>query len=348
MSNASEIAQRQILAAMPKVDLHRHLEGSLRLSSLQAIARASHFGLADDLEHLQRMVQVAPDQPRTALNFLSKFEALRRFYQSPEVIARLTTEAVADAAADRVRYLELRFTPNALATAQGFGLEDVTDWVVAAARKAAEVHEIGVRLILSVNRHEGVAIAERVVHIAADRRDAGVVGVDLAGDELHFASAPFAGLFRDAKRAGLGVTVHAGEWAGPEAVREAIEAFQADRIGHGVRVVDDPSVASLASERDVAFEVCLTSNVQTGAVSHMALHPARRMIELGLAVTFNSDDPGISNILLTDEYLAVLESLGLSVTELQDTLVTAARHAFLPEMERAGLAKRLRGELGGE
>lgn len=306
------------------------------------IARSHGVTVPASILRLSNMVQVQDEEPFTFSNFLEKFKTLRLFYRSPEVIHRITREAIEDAAQDNVRYLELRFTPVALSRAERFPLEDVTDWVCETAQEAAREFDIPVRLIASMNRHESVALAEQVAWIAAERLDRGIVGLDLAGNEAEFDAAPFAPLFREARQAGLRITVHAGEWGGAENVRQAIELLGAERIGHGVRVMEDPSVVALARERGTVFEVCVTSNYQSGVVASVAEHPLPRMLQAGLNVTVNTDDPSVSRINLTHEYRLVCEELGLSLEELEERILAAARAAFLPQDERRALVEHLR------
>lgn len=328
-----------IYRQMPKIDLHRHLEGSIRINTLHEIA--TQHGITLPARNLHALVQMQPEEELNFSTFLSKFQTLRQFYRSPEVIARITREAVEDAAADGVQLLELRFTPVALGRLQGFSAARVMDWVANSAQAAARSAGISVRLIASVNRHEPVELAEEVARLAAERIDSGVVGLDLAGNEAHFPAAPFAGVFREARQAGLRLTVHAGEWGGPENIREAIELFAAERIGHGARVLEDPAVARLAAERGVIFEVCVTSNVQSGVVPCLRCHPLPRMLAAGLACTINSDDPSISNITLTDEYRLARSELGLTAEALEGCIRAAARGAFLPPEQARRLEERL-------
>jgi adenosine deaminase len=323
--------------SLPKVELHRHLEGSLRLLTLLEVARAHGLDLLGT-DRLRPLVQVREDDPYTSQNFLSKFETLRKFYRSPEVIARITQETVADAAADNVRYLELRFTPVALSKAENFPLSEVIDWVIQGAQQAQAAYGVITRLIVSVNRHESPDLAAQVVAQAAERRDGGIVGLDLAGNEAQFPSAPFADVFQEARRAGLHTTVHAGEWGGAGNVAAAILQLGAERIGHGIRVMEDPAVVALARERGTVFEVCVTSNYQTGVVPALTAHPLQAMVAAGLNVTLNTDDPSISQITLGEEYRSACENLGLSLAELHGRVLAAARATFLPEDERASLA----------
>jgi len=333
------------IEALPKVDLHRHLEGSLRVETLMEIAHEHSLTLPMGVTRLDRMVQIQKGEPLTSENFLAKFSILRLFYRSPEVITRVTHEAIEDAARDNIRYLELRFTPVALSRAERFPLSEVVDWVCEAARDAARKLGITVRLICSVNRHEAPELAEQVAWIAAERQSKGIVGLDLAGNEAEFPAAPFVGIFNEARQAGLRITIHAGEWAGAGNVREAIEAFSAERIGHGVRVMEDDYVVALARDRGTVFEVCITSNYQTGVVPDLKEHPFRRMLDAGLNATLDTDDPSISQITLTSEYELVTEELGLPVPALKERILAAAGAAFLPGQEHARLVDQLKRQL---
>lgn len=323
--------------ALPKLDLHRHLEGSVRLRTLQEIGR-QHGVPLPATDRLRELVQIGESDPPNFTNFLSKFQTLRLFYRSPEAIHRITVEAIADAATDNVRYLELRFTPVALSRAENFPLAEVMDWVIDATEEAQRLHPtITVRLIASINRHESLELADEVVRLAAERQGRGLVGVDLAGNEAEFSAMGFLGLFKEARQAGLHITIHAGEWGGAENVLNAILYLNAERIGHGVRVLEDPNAVALARERQVVFEVCLTSNYQSGVIPPGSVHPLPRMIQNKLRVTLNTDDPSISNITLSEEYRLAQQDLGLSNSALRQCALTAAQAAFLPEREKQSL-----------
>jgi adenosine deaminase len=334
-----------IYQSLPKVELHRHLEGSLRLRTMMEVARAHGITVPYGTGALSSLVQVQNTEPFTYQNFLAKFNTLRMFYRSPEVIHRVTREAVEDAAADNVRYMELRFTPVALSRAERFPLGDVMDWVCESARKAGQEFGIQVGLIASVNRHESVELAEQVAWLAADRMERGLLALDLAGNEAEFSAEPFLGVFKEAHQAGLKITVHAGEWGSAANVREALVVLDADRIGHGVRVMEDPETVKLARERATPFEVCVTSNHQTGVVKSLQAHPVMKMIESGLYVTLGTDDPSISRITLSDEYRCVCEQLGMQSEDLHARILGAAQASFLPEKKRAALVANLKKEL---
>lgn len=341
----SNTAPLNIYHSLPKVELHRHLEGSLRLTTMLDIARAHGITIPASMLRLSGLVQIQDQDPLTFSNFLDKFKTLRLFYRSPDVIHRVTREAVQDAARDNIRYMELRFTPVALSRAEGFPLHDVMDWVVDSSREAAKEFGIQVKLIASVNRHESLELAEQVAWLAAGHIDRGLVGLDLAGNEAEFPAAPFVGVFKEARQAGLHITIHAGEWGPASNVREAIEDFGAERIGHGVRVLEDDDVTALAAERGSVFEVCITSNYQSGVVPDMGRHPLASMLNQGLRATINTDDPSVSRITLSHECQSACEDLGIPLATIKQCVLTAAESAFLPDDERAQLAASFRREL---
>lgn len=336
---------RAQLHGLPKVDLHRHLEGSLRIQTLAEIAQKHGINLPSyDIESLRPFVTVTDERPDFH-RFLEKFRLLRRFYPTREAVERITYEAVADAAADNVRYLELRFNPMAQARAQGFSLEQVTAWVCNAVAQAQRDLGVRVGLIMQIGRDESLEAASEMVDVALAYRDKGIFGLDLAGDEVRFPARGFAEVFRRARQEGLSVTIHAGEAAGAQNVREAIELLGAQRIGHGLRTVENSEIVRLVRDRGVTLEICPTSNLQTGAVRRLGQHPLTDLMTLGLRVTINTDDPSISDTTLTDEYMVVMLTMGTTLEQIKRTIITAAEGAFLPLDEKKELVVWFRREL---
>lgn len=341
----------QLLASMrsmPKVELHRHLEGAVRLSTLVEIAQEYQEIILCDgsLEQLRPHVQMMPDEPRDWQHFLSKFNVLRRFYRSPEIIQRVTREAIADAAADNIRYLELRFTPQALNNIIDCSFELIIGWVCEAAAAAAVAHGIEVKLIISLNRHESVDIGERVLRAAMTCRQMGIVGLDLAGQEALFSSRPFRRLFEQARADGLGITIHAGEWDGARSIIDAVDVLGAQRIGHGIRALEDPQTVALLIERGIVLEVCPTSNILSGVVPTMSQHPLNALVQQQVLTTINTDDPLICNITLSDELALVAEQTSLTLADIKRQMLVAAGAVFLPPDERAALVEDFRKGLG--
>ncbi|MFW5708930.1 MAG: adenosine deaminase [Chloroflexota bacterium] len=332
---------QQSIRALPKIELHRHLEGSVRLSTLVDIARKYGITMAEyEVDALRPLVQVMPDEPRTWQNFLAKFQTLRQFYLSADVIKRIAYESVVDAADDNVRYMELRFTPKALCAITKSAISDVVRWVCEAVQEATREHDIMVRLIVSMNRHESVQIGEMATRAAIDYMHMGVVGLDLAGIEAGYRAAPFRDIFRLGRDAGLRITLHAGEWAGPESVWDAIGNVGTDRIGHGIRSIEDSGVISVLKEREITLEVCPSSNVDSGVVADLGAHQLSALDAAGVMVTINTDDPMVSGITLSDELERVVRDLSMTIDDVKRLTMNAARAVFLPDSERQALVER--------
>lgn len=333
----------QAVKAMPKVELHRHLEGAVRLETLVDIAREYTFEMPEyDPEMLRPFVQMMPGELRDSTHFLAKFATLRQFFRSPEIIQRIAREAVYDAADDNVRYMELRFTPKALSTIIKTTPMEVVGWVCEAVQEASLERGIDVRLIASMNRHESVEFGEQVLHAAFANCDRGVVAIDLAGKEEGFPANLFLPLFRDARSTGLGVTIHAGEWEGAQSVWDAIGNMGATRVGHGVRALEDPGIVNIIRERGIVLEVCPTSNVDSGVIATLEKHPLRSLTEQGLLTTINTDDPLISNITLTDELVRSIQYIGFTMDDIKQATLRAVEASFLPDAERETLTTQFR------
>jgi adenosine deaminase len=309
------------------------------------IANQHGITIPADVLRLSTLVQIQAEDKFTFQNFLAKFNTLRLFYRSPDAIHRITREAVEDAAKDNVKYLELRFTPVALSRAERFPLHDVIDWVITSSQEAAQKNGMIVRLIASVNRHESTDLAEQVAWLAAEHLNHGMVGLDLAGNEAEFPAAPFIPIFKEAKQSGLHVTIHAGEWGPAIHVKQAIEDFETERVGHGVRILEDENIIAVACEHSTALEVCITSNYQSGVASSLEDHPLMKMYDRGLNVTINTDDPSVSRITLSHEYYTACEDLHMPQKILKQRIIAAAKASFLPNDEKDQLVKQLQKDL---
>jgi len=322
---------------LPKVELHRHLEGSIRLETVAAIAQQYALDLPTDPARLRSLVQYTATSPRTAAHFLSKFNVLRQIYTSEAVIRRVTEEAIEDAYTDGIHHLDLRFSPRALSRTKAFSFYDVIQWVgetVAASRARLDM---SIALIIGLNRHESLGDATQILKAVLPQLDFGIRALDLSGREEGYPAAPFAPTFAEARANGLDVTIHAGEWTGASNIREAITTYGCTRIGHGVRVFEDAYTVDLAREHGVTFEVCPTSNLLSGVVRTLADHPLRAMLDAGLKVTINTDDPAICATTLSDEYRLMIEALQISVEQIREMNIHALNAAYMDVPTRAGL-----------
>jgi adenosine deaminase len=326
-----------LFRALPKADLHRHLEGSITPETLLHVSRTFGGDLpTNDLDILRRLVHADRERPGFQA-FLEKFNIYRGFYSGRDAIDYIARQAVREAAEDGVAYLELRYSPTHFSSKGRFPEREVVEWVHAALQ--SEAHECGIIVapILTISRDYGSELARATLMMAISLPEGYFYGLDIAGDEMRHSALPFKELFALAKQAGLGVTIHAGEACGAHAVREAVCTLHADRIGHGIRALDDPEVVGLLKKKDVLLEVCLTSNVHTGSVASLEDHPVRELMRRGVPVCLNTDDPAISNSTLSEEYASAADRIDLSVSELQSLNRTALRHAFYPDRE--GLAR---------
>ncbi len=334
---------RERLRAMPKAELHVHLDGSLRPTTMLDLARDAGVTLpAHDAEALRRWMLV--DDARNLEEYLARFDVTIALLQTPEAIERVAHEMILDAHADGLHYLEIRYCPL-LSTQQGLSMDDVirAEWR-GIVRGMAETGVVARIINCSLRQYDpgvSVAIAEHSVRMRAH----GVVGFDLAGGEAGRPPERHREAFDLAARGGLGITLHAGEAAGWESIFEAIHACHATRIGHGTRLFENPELLAYVRDRRILIETNITSNVQTHAVTSAAAHPVRRYVEAGCAVTLCTDSWLMSGVVLSDEYALAHDALGFSPAALETMALAAFEHAFLPWPERRALLARARAEM---
>ena len=326
---------RERLRALPKAELHVHLDGSVRTTTLIELARARPVPLptADPIE-LERLL-VARDAG-TLERYLAGFDLVLSVMQDASALERIAYELAVDAASEGSRYLEVRYSPI-LNTREGLSLEEAVEAPLRGLARAET--GLGVRgtVIVCALRHLTPETSYRLAELAAVYRGRGVVGFDLAGPEHGHPAADHRTAFALAAEAGLGITVHAGEAAGPESIAQALHDCGAQRIGHGTRLHEDPALVAQVREAGIPLEVCITSNVQTSAVPSYGAHPVRRYLDNGLVITLNTDNRLISGTTLTEELRKAHHHLGFGWLELRAVTRAAFANAFLPEGERANL-----------
>lgn len=325
----------ETISAMPKIELHRHLEGSIRVQTLIDICRDHNVSLPSyDPDVMAEHIHLKKQADNLA-GFLQPFRLLKLALTDKEAIARIAYEAVEDAALDNIRYVEFRFSPEFMAFYYKLSMNDVIDGIVEGNDLAQKQYPITSKLIVSISRDLNPTTMQmpwplpvEVAGLAVDYSDRGVVGLDLAGVESGYPPELYIEAFRIAKNYGLGITVHAGEDDGPQSVRNAIQYLGAKRIGHGVRIIQDPDVVKLAVDKGVVLEVCPTSNVLTHAVPSLEEHPIRRLFDAGVKVTVNTDDPGVCDVTLTDEIVLVMEKFAFMLDDIEKMTETARKAAF--------------------
>ena len=312
--------------ALPKAELHQHLDGSMRLST--AVELAGRAGLTLTLDEARERMQ-APPRCGSHAALLTYFDLPISLLQTADALRRVARELVADLAADGIRYAEIRWAPR-LHLAGGMGVRDVIEAVaagvaegVAAVETPAPPH---IGLIVTAMRSHPPA-ANVLLAQAAGEAGPPVVGFDLAGPEAEYPAPPHAAAFRSAAEAGLALTAHAGEVAGPERIREVL-AFGVRRIAHGVTAVEDPELVARLRDDDVTLDMCPTSNVQTGIVAAIEDHPLARLHRSGVSVTLSTDELTVSGTRLSEEYARVASGLDLGPADISQIAVNAFKRGF--------------------
>jgi adenosine deaminase len=320
---------------IPKAELHLHLDGALRPRTVLELAKEGGAPLpTNDLEKLKDFLE-ATERTASLVEYISYFELPIAVLQSVPALERATYELCEDLIKDNVRYAEIRFGPW-LHTEQGLSLTDVIRGVLsgwAAGRKAFGI-EGGV--IVTALRDMPPAQNLALAQVAGRFVTEGVIGFDLAGDEAGHPPILHEDAFRMARALGLNLTIHAGEAAGPESVRQAI-SMGAGRLGHGVRAQEDSEVVAVIREDGIQLDMAPTSNAQTKAVRRLEDHPLKRFYEQGIKVTISTDSPTVSNVTLTQEFETALRVLGCSREQVWAMNLQALDGGFGDEVTRARL-----------
>jgi adenosine deaminase len=325
----------------PLTDLHRHLDGNIRLSTIWQLAQEHSIVLpADSLEKLKKKVQI---QQKTTdlLAFLEKMELGVSVLASEQTCFRIAYENIEDAKLAGLDYVELRFSPVFMAQAHNLPVDQVVDAVVAGCKAGTKKYGVPVNLIGILSRSYGEVTCHQELQALLRAKD-DIVALDLAGDEKGFPAIRFKQHFKLARDAGWNITVHAGEADGPHSIRQAIDELGATRIGHSVAAREDPHLMDFMANNNISIECCLTSNFQTGACTNIAEHPIKTFMERGIVVTLNTDDPGVSGIEIADEYKLASEVVGLSAEQLAQIQLNGVKVAFAEDSVKEQLLSQLR------
>jgi aminodeoxyfutalosine deaminase len=331
--------RKSFIAALPKVELHLHLEGSATPETLRELARGKG-GRTDAVELWLGERTAEGFRYGDFGGFIRAFTSVALLLEEPADYALLTRRLAESLAEEKVRYAEVTLSAGVVLWKKQ-SLEAVFEAVEEAAAAAATRWGIRLAWIFDAVRQFGPEHARRVLREAARYRERGVVAFGIGGDEARGPAELFGETYRQARDLGLHTTAHAGETAGPESIRQAVELLGAERIGHGLSAARDPGVMALLRERCVPLEVCLSSNVATGVLACAEDHPLRRLLEAGVPLTLNSDDPGMFATSLHREFELAAESFGLREETLVEFCSTAVRAAFLEESEKQALLEEL-------
>ncbi|MEX3019597.1 adenosine deaminase [Kluyvera sp. STS39-E] len=328
---------------LPLTDVHRHLDGNIRAQTILDLGRQFNLALpATTLDTLIPHVQVTSNEP-DLVSFLSKLDWGVKVLASLDACRRVAYENIEDAARNGLHYVELRFSPRYMAMTHQLPVEGVVEAVIAGVNEGCKDFNVEARLIGIMSRTFGEAACEQELNALLAHRN-GITALDLAGDELGFPGHLFNNHFSRARDAGWRITVHAGEAAGPESIWQAIRDLGAERIGHGVKAVQDPALMDYLAEKRIGIESCLTSNIQTSTVPSLAAHPLKIFLEHGVLASLNTDDPAVQGIDIQHEYRVAAPAAGLSPEQIRQAQMNGLEMAFLSDAEKQALKARvLRG-----
>ena len=311
----------------PKIDLHRHLDGNIRVATILDLARQHGLALPASTEETLRPYVTITEPAPGLMAFLDKFQWSVGALADLAACRRIAYENVEDAKRENLDYVELRFSPWFMAQAHGLDVAGVVAAVIEGVTNGERDFGVKTRLIGILSRTFGAEIAWQELEALLTFRGE-LVAIDLAGDEAGFPAGLFRKHFSKVRDVGLHVTIHAGEAAGAESVWDAIRLLGAERIGHGIRAFEDPALVEFLIDRKIGLECCPTSNVQTSTVPSYESHPLKRLLEAGVLATINTDDPGISGIDLDYELEKAAPAVGLSAEQIAQAQANATEIAF--------------------
>ena len=364
-AGSADALDLDLIRRIPKVSLHEHLDGSLRPATvLELAAECGYDGLPEtDPEKLGAWFFAGADRGSLPL-YLEGFAHTIAVLQTADALERAAYEYLEDSAQDGVVYAEVRFAPH-FHTQGGLGLDGVMHAVLRGLTRAGEDFQVGFGLIICALRNESPDLSVKLAELAIAYREQGCVGFDLAGEEAGHPANEHLRAFQLAKRKNFSITIHAGESFGPESIWQALQYCGAHRIGHGTRLIEDMAIhdgkvikignlAQYILDHRIPIEICLSSNVHTGATESLETHPFRTYRDLGYRLTLNTDNRLMSGTNLSDEYLIAARQFGCDLEELERLSINAMKSAFAHYDERLHFIydrikapfAQLRGELG--
>ncbi|MGF1704048.1 adenosine deaminase [Photobacterium makurazakiensis] len=312
---------------LPKIDLHCHLDGSVRPQTVIDLAKQQNITIpSDDVDEIKALM-VAPETCPNLTEYLSRFDLPVSVMQTQESLERISFELFEDAAKENVKYLEVRFGPQ-LHVQNGLTYEQIIGSVVKGMQKAEKQFDIKGNYILSMLKFLPSDTITHVIDAGSKYLNQGVVAFDLAGSELDGFCHDYVTYTQYAKEKGFRVTIHAGEQGNGQNVYDAISLLGAERIGHGVAIKDHEQAYNLVKQDNVALETCPSSNVQTKAIGDFALHPIKAFYQGGIAVTINTDNRTVSNTTMTNEVRKVMEQFGLTIEDYYQIYKVSVEQSF--------------------
>ncbi|MDR7857906.1 adenosine deaminase [Tissierella sp.] len=339
------IEMKEMLSKLPKIELHCHLDGSVRPETMyELLLKEGEIIEVSDIEEFEKLVSVK-EECESLKEYLEKFSYPLKVMQSKENIERITYELLEDLSKENVKYVEIRFAPF-LHMDKGLSFDEVVESVLTGMSRAKDDFNILSNAILISMRHEPVEKSMEVIDLGEKYLGKGVVAVDLAGNEHDFPPEIHEKAFQLAYEKGYGITIHGGETGIVENISKSVELLHAKRIGHGIAAIKDPKVIELLKEKNIFLEMCPISNLQTKSVDSISDYPIRTYMEEGIGVTINTDNTTVSDTSLEKEYNLLMIEMNFTIEEILMIIDNGVEAAFISEEEKDSLRKIIQDELG--
>ncbi len=329
---------REFIHKLPKTDLHVHLDGSVRVSTIIDLAKKNNIELPSTDEDELRKLIVCGEHTVSLEDYLRGFHIVNLVLQDAKGLKRAAYELAEDAAKENVRYMEVRYAPI-LHTNRGLELAEISQAVIDGLNKAEQDFGIRCGVIICGIRNMDPATTLEIAELAVAFKNMGVVGFDLAGGEVNQPAKDHKEAFDLALNHNLNVTIHAGEACGAESIHQAIHCCGAHRIGHGTRLKEDRDLMNYVNDHRIPLEICIKSNLDTKAVPDIKSHPIAFYLEKGLRATINTDNRIISDSTVTDEYMLAVGELGLDYPAVKKVILNGFKSAFMPYQEKQQMIK---------
>lgn len=336
---------REDIFKLPKTDLHCHLDGSLRVSTLIELAREQGVELPSfDPDELGKIVKAGPTCT-SLVEYLRAFDVTLSVLQDEAALRRVSRELAEDAAAENVRYIEVRYSPI-LHQQKGLRLPTIVEAVLDGLHEGERKTGIKTGVIICGMRHISPEVSLRLAELSVAYKNKGVVAFDLAGAEANFPAKDHREAFFLIHNNNVNITIHAGEAYGASSIAQAVHYCNAHRIGHGVRLREDPELLDFVADHRIPLEMCLQSNVQTKSVPTLEEHPLRRYYDYGVRVTLNTDNRLVSDTTVTDDLFLAGQIFDFELADIKNIIINGFKSAFLPHRDKVTLLASVLPDLG--
>ena len=333
-----------LLKRLPKVELHCHLDGSLRVPTILDLAKKDKVTLTtSSSEELSKLLVIG--KTRGSLeDYIKRFDITLSVMQTPQALSRTAYELIEDVAKENVRYIEIRYSPI-LHTGKGMTMGESVEAVRYGLKRGQKDFGVKSGIIVCGIRNISAAASLKLADLTVRYKNKGVVGFDLAGSEENFPAKDHQEAFYMILNNNINATIHAGEAYGPSSIHQAIHHCGAHRIGHGTRLKENKDLMNYVNDHRITLEICLTSNWQTRSIRSLKYHPLKYYYDQGIRVTINTDNRLMSGTTLTKEFLLAHKLFGFKLHDFREMIIIAMKSAFIPYAERKQLIRKIADEL---